>query len=55
MQFNLKIKCADCGQEMDIEGSETISSDFIIEVRPCANCPTIPTTTIIAESAVEQS
>ena len=54
MQFNIRIKCADCGQEIDIEGTETTLQDFTIEVRPCPNCPTIPTTTIMSESAIEQ-
>ena len=54
MQFNIKVKCGDCGQEMDIEGTDTVGSDFVIEVRPCPNCPTIPTTTIMTESLVEQ-
>ena len=53
MQFNIKVKCSDCGQEMDIEGTETTLNDFVIEVRPCPNC-LVPTTTIMTESLVEQ-
>lgn len=48
MQINLKIQCADCGQEMDIESIEVTLNDFMLEVAPCPNCPspTEPSITI---------
>jgi hypothetical protein len=56
MQFNLKVRCMLCGQEIDIESTEVTLNDFILDIEPfCSNCsvPSEPSITIPVPQALD--